>query len=272
MTEQTHFGYETIDKSEKNARVGAVFASVAKKYDIMNDVMSLGIHRVWKDWFVWQTEVKAGEQVLDLATGTGDIARRLANKMRDKSVGGDVVGRLVASDINPSMLEIGRKRLLHAGWLQNIEFVEANAEALPFADNSFDLITMAFGLRNVTQQDKALAEMFRVLKPNGRVLVLEFSQPTNPTFNQIYDWYSFNLLPKMGEIIADDRPSYQYLAESIRMHPKQEALLAMFREAGFIQTEYQNLSGGICAIHKGIKPFAQETSHKGIKPQEVTPC
>ncbi|MFC2753205.1 MAG: bifunctional demethylmenaquinone methyltransferase/2-methoxy-6-polyprenyl-1,4-benzoquinol methylase UbiE [Cardiobacterium sp.] len=254
--EQTHFGYETIDSEEKEGRVGAVFDSVAGKYDLMNDVMSAGIHRAWKNWYVWQTGVKPGEAVLDLAAGTGDITLRLAKRMRGKGAGADIEGRLVSSDINAAMLKIGEERLTNKGWLKNLEFVIANAEALPFADNSFDLITMAFGLRNVTHQDKALAEMARVLKPGGRVLVLEFSRPKNAVINRFYDWYSFTFLPKMGALIAKDADSYQYLAESIRMHPPQEELKAMFAAAGLADCEYQNLSNGIVAIHKGVKPHA----------------
>lgn len=254
--EQTHFGYETIDSEEKEGRVGAVFDSVAGKYDLMNDVMSAGIHRAWKNWYVWQTGVKPGEAVLDLAAGTGDITLRLAKRMRGKGAGADIEGRLVSSDINAAMLKIGEERLRNKGWLKNLEFIIANAEALPFADNSFDLITMAFGLRNVTHQDKALAEMARVLKPGGRVLVLEFSRPKNAVINRFYDWYSFTFLPKMGALIAKDADSYQYLAESIRMHPPQEELKAMFAAAGLTDCEYQNLSNGIVAIHKGVKPHA----------------
>ena len=254
--EQTHFGYETIDSEEKEGRVGAVFDSVAGKYDLMNDVMSAGIHRAWKNWYVWQTGVKPGEAVLDLAAGTGDITLRLAKRMRGKGAGADIEGRLVSSDINAAMLKIGEERLTNKGWLANLEFVIANAEALPFESNSFDLITMAFGLRNVTHQDKALAEMARVLKPGGRVLVLEFSRPKNAVINRFYDWYSFTFLPKMGALIAKDADSYQYLAESIRMHPPQEELKAMFAAAGLTDCEYQNLSNGIVAIHKGVKPHA----------------
>ena len=250
--EQTHFGYETIDSEEKEGRVGAVFDSVAGKYD----VMSAGIHRAWKNWYVWQTGVKPGEAVLDLAAGTGDITLRLAKRMRGKGAGADIEGRLVSSDINAAMLKIGEDRLTNKGWLKNLEFVIANAEALPFEDNSFDLITMAFGLRNVTHQDKALAEMARVLKPGGRVLVLEFSRPKNAVISRFYDWYSFTFLPKMGAVIAKDADSYQYLAESIRMHPPQEELKAMFAAAGLVDCEYQNLSNGIVAIHKGVKPHA----------------
>ena len=254
--EQTHFGYETIDSEEKEGRVGAVFDSVAGKYDLMNDVMSAGIHRAWKNWYVWQTGVKPGEAVLDLAAGTGDITLRLAKRMRGKGAGADIEGRLVSSDINAAMLKIGEERLTNKGWLKNLEFVIANAEALPFEDNSFDLITMAFGLRNVTHQDNAIAEMARVLKPGGRVLVLEFSRPKNALVIRFYDWYSFTFLPKMGAVIAKDADSYQYLAESIRMHPPQEELKAMFAAAGLVDCEYQNLSNGIVAIHKGVKPHA----------------
>lgn len=253
MKEQTHFGYQKVAMEEKTERVGEVFDSVARKYDVMNDVMSLGVHRLWKDWYVWQTEVKSGEAVLDLAAGTGDISLRLAKKMRAAEVGGDVVGKLVVSDINASMLNIGRERLINKGYLQNLEFVLANAEVLPFVDESFDLITMAFGLRNVTNQQQALNEMARVLKKGGRLLVLEFSKTQSPMFTKVYDWYSFTFLPKMGELIAKDSDSYQYLAESIRMHPDQETLKTMFAQAGLSACEYQNLSNGIVAIHKGVK-------------------
>ena len=256
MQEKTHFGYQSVDVEEKASKVGAVFDSVASKYDIMNDVMSAGMHRLWKDWYVWQTDVKPGESVLDLAAGTGDISLRLAKKMRGREAGADVEGKLVVSDINAAMLSRGKARLLGKGYLQNLHFVLANAEKLPFADKSFDLITMAFGLRNVTHKDQALAEMHRVLKPGGRALVLEFSRPRNALIGKAYDWYSFTLLPRMGAWIAKDSDSYQYLAESIRMHPDQETLRDMFADAGFAACEYQNLQNGIVAIHKGTKAHA----------------
>ena len=252
----THFGYQSVDVAEKAAKVGAVFDSVAGKYDIMNDVMSMGLHRVWKDWYVWQTDVKPGDSVLDLAAGTGDISLRLANRMRRKEAGGDVEGTLVVSDINAAMLARGKSRLLDKGYLHNLHFVLANAEKLPFADNSFDVVTMAFGLRNVTHKDQALTEMQRVLKPGGRALVLEFSAPRSATVSEFYDWYSFKFLPHMGAVIANDSESYQYLAESIRMHPNQDTLQEMFYAAGFAHCEYQNLNNGIVAIHEGIKSHA----------------
>ena len=253
MSETTHFGYERIAAEEKNSRVGAVFTSVADRYDLMNDVMSLGLHRLWKDWYVWQCDVRPGETVLDLAAGSGDIASRLARKMCPDPVGADLEGRLIVSDINATMLARGRERLTDEGWLENVQYVLADAEALPFEEESIDLITMAFGLRNVTRQEKALAEMARVLKPGGRVLVLEFSHPRSPVFKRIYDWYSFTLLPKMGDLIAKDSDSYRYLAESIRMMPDQRSLLALFEEAGLCRCEFQNLSNGVVAIHKAVK-------------------
>ncbi len=250
---ETHFGYQRVDESEKEAWVGEVFDSVAGKYDIMNDVMSFGVHRFWKDWFVRQTGVKAGETVLDLAAGTGDISKRLARKMCHYAPGGDINGRLIVSDINASMLARGRERLIAKGWLKNVEFLLANAEKLPLENESVDLITMAFGLRNVTHQQQALNEMARVLKPGGRVMVLEFSHPKSAAFSKIYDWYSFRFLPKMGQVIANDSHSYQYLAESIRMMPNQLSLQLMFEDAGLVRCKYQNLTNGVVAIHQGFK-------------------
>ena len=253
MSEKTHFGYQTIAEDEKNTRVGEVFDSVAGRYDLMNDVMSFGLHRLWKNWYVWQCGVRAGETVLDLAAGTGDIASRLARKMCPDPIGGDLEGRLIVTDVNAAMLARGRARLIGEGWLHNVDYLLADAETLPFADDSIDLITMAFGLRNVTHQERALAEMARVLKPGGRVLVLEFSHPRASLFKRIYDCYSFTLLPKMGGFIAKDSDSYRYLAESIRMMPDQSTLCAMFEATGLCRCEFQNLSHGIVAIHKAVK-------------------
>lgn len=246
QNDTTHFGYQQVDLKEKVNKVGEVFDSVATRYDIMNDVMSLGVHRFWKHYAILLADVREGMSVLDLASGTGDLAIKMGKKLNG-------TGRLVASDINPNMLNIAEDRLLNEGLLKNVECVVANAETLPFEDNSFDLITMAFGLRNVTDKDQALAEMYRVLKPGGKAMVLEFSKPVIPAFSAAYDWYSFNVLPKMGEIIAKDRESYQYLAESIRMHPDQETLKSMFAEKGFVGCRYQNLTMGVVAIHHGLK-------------------
>jgi len=247
MTEKTtHFGYEQVPESEKVQRVGAVFDSVAKNYDIMNDVMSMGVHRLWKRYTVEMSGVRRGWQVLDLAGGTGDLASHFS-----KLVGSQ--GQVVLADINPNMLQEGQDRLANQGLIGNTEFVEANAEELPFIDNQFDLITIAFGLRNVTDKQKALASMYRVLKPGGRLLVLEFSQVTVPLLKQFYDFYSFKALPLMGKWVANDEDSYRYLAESIRMHPNQETLRDMMIEAGFERCDYHNLSGGIVAVHRGYK-------------------
>jgi demethylmenaquinone methyltransferase / 2-methoxy-6-polyprenyl-1,4-benzoquinol methylase len=224
------------DDREKVRRVGAVFDSVAGKYDVMNDVMSLGVHRLWKRFAIELSGVRKGQRVLDLAGGTGDLAVRLA-----RMVGPD--GEVVLADINAAMLEHGRARLLDQGIAGNVRFVQANAECLPFPDNHFDCITIAFGLRNVTDKDAALASMYRVLKPGGRLLVLEFSKPTVPGLAPLYDLYSFKLLPLMGKLIANDAASYQYLAESIRMHPDQDTLRAMMAAAGFEDCGYHNLSG-----------------------------
>lgn len=242
----THFGYQTIRKSEKQAKVAEVFTSVAKKYDIMNDLMSFGIHRLWKRHAISLTGVRTGQQVLDIAGGTGDLAKAFS-----KAVGRS--GRVVLSDINEAMLEVGRTRLINAG-CNNVDFVLANAETLePFADNSFDLVTISFGLRNVTDKDKALQAMYRVLKPGGRLLILEFSKPVFEPLSKAYDVYSFTALPLMGKLVANDAESYQYLAESIRMHPDQATLKHMMQEAGFVNCDYHNMTGGIVAIHRGFK-------------------
>lgn len=244
--EQTHFGFQQVPVGEKAKRVADVFHSVADNYDIMNDVMSLGVHRIWKRFTLSQTGLKAGQKVLDLAGGTGDLAMKMAGMVGPS-------GQVVLSDINGSMLRRGRERLTDNGIAGNIEYVQANAECLPFPDNTFDCITIAFGLRNVTDKDKALRSMNRILKPGGRLLILEFSKPVAPGLAPIYDIYSFKLLPLMGKLIAKDAESYQYLAESIRMHPDQDTLKDMMDEAGFSKTKYHNLTGGIVALHKGFK-------------------
>lgn len=244
--ETTHFGYQTVKKSEKQAKVAEVFSSVARKYDVMNDLMSFGIHRLWKRYAISLTGVRSGQRVLDIAGGTGDLA-----KVFSREVGRS--GRVVLSDINEAMLEVGRTRLINAG-CNNVDFVLANAETLePFADNSFDLVTISFGLRNVTDKDKALLAMHRVLKPGGRLLVLEFSKPVFEPLSKAYDLYSFTALPLMGKLVANDAESYQYLAESIRMHPDQQTLKAMMENTGFVNCDYHNLTGGIVAVHRGFK-------------------
>ncbi len=242
----THFGYKTVNSEDKAGMVGEVFHSVADQYDVMNDLMSMGVHRLWKRHAIDLTGVRPGHKVLDLAGGTGDLAARMSPMVGPN-------GKITLSDINGSMLMNGRSRLTDEGLVGNIDYVQANAECLPFEDNHFDCITMAFGLRNVTDQDKALRSIFRVLKPGGRLLVLEFSKPTFPGLKPLYDFYSFSALPLMGKLIANDAESYRYLAESIRMHPDQDTLRNMMNEAGFERTEYFNLSGGIVAIHRGFK-------------------
>ena len=244
--EETHFGYKTVNKAEKQARVADVFTSVAKKYDIMNDLMSFGIHRLWKRYAISLSGVRAGQHVLDIAGGTGDLA-----KVFSREVGKN--GHVVLSDINAAMLEVGRERLINAG-CNNVDFVLANAETLaPFDDNSFDLVTISFGLRNVTDKDAALKSMYRVLKPGGRLLILEFSKPVFEPLSKAYDLYSFTALPIMGKLIANDSESYQYLAESIRMHPDQQTLKQMMQQAGFENCDYHNLTAGIVAVHRGFK-------------------
>ncbi|MFA9485665.1 bifunctional demethylmenaquinone methyltransferase/2-methoxy-6-polyprenyl-1,4-benzoquinol methylase UbiE [Moraxella haemolytica] len=244
--ETTHFGYQTVNAKDKQRKVAEVFTSVASKYDIMNDLMSFGIHRLWKRYAISLTGVRSGQSVLDIAGGTGDLA-----KVFSREVGRS--GRVVLSDINEAMLEVGRTRLINAG-CNNVDFVLANAETLePFEDNSFDLVTISFGLRNVTDKQKALEAMYRVLKPGGRLLVLEFSKPVFEPLSKAYDLYSFTALPLMGKIVAGDSDSYQYLAESIRMHPDQNTLKAMMEQAGFVNCDYHNLTGGIVAVHRGFK-------------------
>jgi len=241
----THFGYEQVPVNEKVNKVADVFHSVADKYDVMNDVMSMGVHRLWKRYTIETAGAKRGDHILDLAGGTGDLAAKFAKIVGDQ-------GKVILSDINGSMLAAGRKRLIDMGIAGNVEYVQANAECLPFDDNSFDIITIAFGLRNVTDKDKALASMLRVLKPGGRLLVLEFSKPVAP-LAPIYDQYSFKFLPMMGKLVANDAESYRYLAESIRMHPDQETLKGMMENAGFDRVSFKNMTGGIVALHKGFK-------------------
>lgn len=244
--ETTHFGFKQVEAAKKASMVAGVFDSVAAKYDVMNDFMSMGIHRLWKRFTIDCSGIKPGQKVLDLAGGTGDLAAKFSRLTGP-------TGQVTLADINHSMLAVGRDKLRDKGLVSNINYVQANAEALPFPDNHFDLVTMAFGLRNVTDKDKALASIFRVLKPGGRLLVLEFSKPTHDTLSKVYDWYSFNILPTMGQIVANDRESYQYLAESIRMHPDQDTLKDMFEQAGFERCDYHNLTGGIVALHRGYK-------------------
>lgn len=250
MTDQqpdsTHFGFKTVKQTEKVSLVANVFHSVAAKYDLMNDVMSMGIHRLWKRFTIDCSGVRPGHQVLDLAGGTGDITALFSKRVGP-------TGKVILADINESMLNVGRDKLRDLGLVNNIDYVQANAEALPFADNSFDIISIGFGLRNVTDKDAALRSMFRVLKPGGRLLVLEFSKPEYEWLSKVYDLYSFKLLPAIGGLVANDKESYQYLAESIRMHPDQDTLKQMMEIAGFEHVSYHNLTGGIVALHKGYK-------------------
>jgi demethylmenaquinone methyltransferase/2-methoxy-6-polyprenyl-1,4-benzoquinol methylase len=242
----THFGFEEVPYQEKVRKVAGVFHSVAGKYDLMNDLMSFGIHRLWKRYTLDMSGVRSGDQVLDLAGGTGDLAARFARMVGPS-------GSVTLADINDSMLRVGRERLANEGIVGNVEYVQANAECLPFPDNHFDAITIAFGLRNVTDKDAALRSMFRVLKPGRPLLILEFSKPVLKPLNPVYDAYSFKILPLMGKLITNDAESYRYLAESIRKHPDQETLKTMMQNAGFERCEYFNLSGGIVALHRGYK-------------------
>jgi demethylmenaquinone methyltransferase / 2-methoxy-6-polyprenyl-1,4-benzoquinol methylase len=240
------FGFEKVAAADKAARVRSVFESVAGSYDLMNDLMSFGAHRLWKHFALSLTGLRPGQHALDVAGGTGDLAAGLLRQVGK-------TGRVVLSDVNPAMLDLGRDRLLDAGHVGNVECIVADAESLPFDDNAFDCVTIGFGLRNVTDKAAALKSMHRVLKPGGQLLVLEFSTPTAPGLKPIYDAYSFKVLPFLGGLVAKDADSYRYLAESIRMHPDQETLLAMLREAGFFQARYHNLTGGIVAVHRGYK-------------------
>ena len=246
LDNKTHFGFSEVNVEDKQSLVGDVFHSVASNYDLMNDAMSLGVHRAWKWFAVAQSNVGAGDHVLDLASGSGDLALKFAKKV-------GLEGHVYVTDINESMLSEGRKRLTDAGIVANVDYQIVNAEELPFNNNQFDCISISFGLRNVTHKDQALKEMYRCLKPGGRALVLEFSHPTNSTFKSIYDAYSFNVIPKLGELLARDRESYQYLVESIRKHPGQDELKQMMEQSGFDRVRYHNLTGGIVALHVGYK-------------------
>ncbi len=243
----THFGYEQVAVEEKAGRVADVFHSVAAKYDVMNDLMSAGVHRLWKRFTIELSGVRPGNKVLDIAGGTGDLSYKFS-----KLVGAD--GLVVLADINDSMLKVGRDRLLDRGVAGNLVVSQADAQYLPYEDNTFDCITIAFGLRNVTDKDLALRSMLRVLKPGGRLLVLEFSKPQSSVLEKVYDAYSFKVLPLIGKAITQDADSYRYLAESIRMHPDQQTLKDMMTDAGFAETKFYNMTGGIVALHKGVKP------------------
>ncbi len=239
----THFGFETVDESQKASRVRGVFDSVAGKYDIMNDLMSMGLHRLWKAYTIAASGVREGHKVLDIAGGTGDLAQAFAKRVGPR-------GTVVHTDINEAMLATGRDRLINAGVM--LPTTLCDAEKLPFPENTFDIVTVAFGLRNMTHKEKALAEMCRVLKPGGRLLVLEFSKVAKP-LEKTYDWYSFKILPKIGKLVANDEESYRYLAESIRMHPDQATLKAMMKDAGFGHVDVHNMTGGVVALHMGLK-------------------
>jgi len=242
----THFGYQTVPVEEKSGLVARVFDSVAGKYDVMNDIMSLGTHRLVKRFTIELSAIRTGQTVLDLAGGTGDLSLKFSRLVGDS-------GRVILADINASMLKVGRDRIIDRGAGSNIIFSQVNAEALPFADNSFDCICIAYGLRNVTDKDAALRSMFRTLKPGGRALILEFSKPVNPLVGKAYDTYS-RLWPIAGKMVTGDSDSYRYLVESIRMHPDQQTLQQMMVDAGFTDTRFHNLMGGVCAIHLGFKP------------------
>jgi len=244
--QKTHFGYREVDRDAKAGMVAGVFDSVASRYDLMNDLMSGGIHRIWKRFTIELSGVRRGHTVLDIAGGTGDLAARFC-----RLVGHE--GQVVLADINASMLRVGRDRLLDRGVHGNLAFVQADAQYLPFPDDTFDCISIAFGLRNVTDKEVALASMLRVLKPGGRLLVLEFSKPQSPALSRAYDAYSFHVLPLMGRLVANDSESYRYLAESIRVHPDQETLKEMMENTGFARVEYHNMTGGVVALHRGIK-------------------
>lgn len=243
---RTHFGYREVAEEDKAGLVAGVFRSVAGRYDLMNDLMSFGLHRVWKDFAAAQCHLRPGERVLDLAGGSGDMSARFAPRVGS-------AGEVVLADINDAMLAVGRARLADLGVAGNVEFVQADAEQLPFPDQSFDCVCIAFGLRNVTHIDRALTSMARVLRSGGRVVVLEFSRPPSATLHRAYDLFSFSILPRLGRVVARDEASYRYLAESIRRHPDQETLKGMMTAAGFERVDYHNLAGGIVALHKGYR-------------------
>ncbi|MCG8489366.1 MAG: bifunctional demethylmenaquinone methyltransferase/2-methoxy-6-polyprenyl-1,4-benzoquinol methylase UbiE [Chromatiales bacterium] len=242
----THFGYQDVPVGEKAGRVRQVFDSVANKYDLMNDLMSFGIHRLWKRHTIEMSGVRQGQRVLDLAAGTGDLSARFSGLVGNE-------GEVVFSDINSAMLAQGRDRMIDEGRVANVRYVQADAQYLPFPDDYFDCVTIGFGLRNVTDKQLALNAIFRVVKPGGRLLVLEFSKPVHQPLQKVYDLYSFTLLPKIGKLVTQDEESYRYLAESIRMHPDQETLKGMLEHAGFERCDYFNLTGGVVAIHRGYK-------------------
>ena len=245
-SKQTHFGYKTVDADKKADLVADVFHSVAAKYDIMNDVMSFGVHRFWKRFTIETAAARPGMKILDLAGGTGDLTAKFSRIVGPQ-------GSVTLADINDSMLKVGRDKLRDKGIVGNVSYVQANAEALPFPDNHFDIITIAFGLRNVTDKNAALRSMQRVLKPGGKLLVLEFSTPKHDMMKKVYDLYSFKVIPQMGKLITNDADSYEYLAESIRMHPDQETLKQMMIDAGLEQVDYTNMTDGIVALHRGYK-------------------
>ncbi|MBY5993203.1 bifunctional demethylmenaquinone methyltransferase/2-methoxy-6-polyprenyl-1,4-benzoquinol methylase UbiE [Ferrimonas balearica] len=243
---KTHFGYQQVDSDKKAEMVADVFHSVASKYDLMNDLMSFGVHRYWKRFTIECAAARPGMKVLDLAGGTGDLTAKFSHLVGE-------TGEVVLADINDSMLKVGRSKLHDLGVVGNVSYVQANAEALPFPDNHFDIITIAFGLRNVTDKAKALRSMARILKPGGKLLVLEFSKPQNALMQKAYDFYSFKVIPQMGAMVAGDAESYRYLSESIRVHPDQETLKQMMLESGFDQADYVNMTNGVVALHRGYK-------------------
>jgi len=244
--ETTHFGYQTIPTHTKTSRVAEVFQSVAEKYDLMNDLMSFGLHRFWKRLCIAKASIQPADQVLDLAGGTGDLSLLATKKLNDK-------GHIVLADINAAMIQQSREKLVNKGIVKAVSWLQTNAEHLPFPDHAFDKILIGFGLRNVTHKERALTEMCRVLKPGGRAVILEFSQLNSTKLSKWYDTYSFHVLPKLGKLICNDSDSYQYLAESIRKHPDQETLKSMLLTAGFHHAEYQNIQGGLVALHLGFK-------------------